>query len=386
MNTITANDLKTLMNLPGKPRVSFYVPTQLGGAQKDPIQFKNLVAEAEEKLLAKGMDEDAVKKLLRPAARLLKDHDFWKNTSEGLAVFLTPEAERWYRLKKPFGPSVTVGERFFVKPLLSVLDHANRYYVLALNQKRIHLWERDADALHEVELKAMPTSLAEALRLHDRDEPLTFHGPRTSIGSWGAIFSGQGVGIDTVKDDLLLYFQKIDRGLRDYLPEKAPLILASVEYLWPIYRKANRHPHLVEKGISGNSEHLSVRELHEKAWAMVRERFEKPLNNVRNQFAALAGTGRTCKEPAETIRAACEGRLETLMVALDREAWGKSNPLNDEVAVHPQPVNGDEDLLNLAAVNAAAHGAKVFVLPAREMPLESGLVAGIYWLPPAKHG
>lgn len=384
MNAITAKELKSLLNLAGKPCLSFYVPTQPGGAEKDPIMFKNLVVEAEEKLLARGMSADAVKKLLRPVNHLLKDVDFWKNTREGLAVFLTPEDHRTYHLRRPFGPRLTVGERFYIKPLLPMVAGESRFYVLALNQKRIHLWEGDAEGLREVELKAMPTSLADALQFHDRDEPLMWHSHRMG-GSWSSVFHGQGVGIDTMKDDLLLYFQKIDRGLHDYLPEKAPLILAGVEYLWPIYRKANHHPHLIEKGIAGNSERWSPRELHDRAWALVREHFEAPLHNVRNQFAALSGTGRTCKDPEEVIRATCEGRLETLLVSLDREAWGEWNPTTNELTLHPAPVNGDEDLLNLAAIHAYSHGAKVFVLPAREMP-QGNTAAGIYWLPQAKHG
>src|SRR5206468_5049385 len=110
------------------------------------------------------------------------------------------------------------------------------------------------------------------------------------------------------------------------------------------------------------------------AWEIVRARFEQPLHNVRNQYAALAGTGRTCHDASETVRAACEGRLETLMVAVDRETWGKWNPDQNEIAVHPQPMIGDEDLLNLAAINAASHGAKVFVLPTRDMPDASAAV------------
>lgn len=384
MNTITAAELKTLLKIPGKPCVSIYVPTQPGGAEKDPIQLKNLITETEAKLLAMKMGEEAVKKTLRPARRLLEDRDFWKNTSEGLAVFFTPEEQRWYRLRRGVGPHVHVGERFFVKPILAMTDPAGRFYVLALNQKRIRLWEGDAQTLREVEMKTMPKSLAEALRFHDRDEPLIFHSVRGGGSGWGAIFHGQGVGIDTLKDDLLLYFQKIDRGLHEHLPAKAPLILAGVDYLWPIYRKANRHSHLMERGIPGNSELWSAKELHDKAWEIVRPQFEKPLANVCSQYAALAGTGRTCRDPAETVRAACEGRLETLLVAEDREAWGEWNETANEVAVHPQPKNGDEDLLNLAAINAQAHGAKVFVLPSRDMP-EMSPIAGIYWLPPAKH-
>ena len=48
MNTISGRELKTLLNLSGNPCVSMYQPTQPGGAEKDPIQFKNLIAEAEE--------------------------------------------------------------------------------------------------------------------------------------------------------------------------------------------------------------------------------------------------------------------------------------------------------------------------------------------------
>lgn len=384
MNNINAKELKTLLALPGQPCLSFYQPTEPGGAEKDSIMFKNLISDAEDRLLARKVDEDAVKKLLRPARQLLNDPEFWKNGSEGLAVFVTPQEFRWYRMRQPFGPSVMIGARFFVKPLLAQLEPQDRFFVLSLNQKRIRLWEGDTTALREIELKTMPTSLAEALRFHDRDEPLEYHTQKVG-GHWAAVFHGQGVGIDTMKDDLLVYFQKIDRGLHDYLPAKAPLILAGVEYLWPIYRKANRHPHLLQKGISGNTEQWSARQLHEKAWALVHESFERPIYNARNQFAALAGTGRTCKEPGEAIRAACEGRLETLLVALDREAWGKWNADGEEVSVHPQPMTGDEDLLNLAAINAASHGSKVFVLPAREMP-GANTIAGIYWLPATKHG
>ena len=51
-------------------------------------------------------------------------------------------------------------------------------------------------------------------------------------------------------------------------------------------------------------ERWSMRDLHAKAWEIVRDRFEQPLQNIRNQYQALAGTGRTCHDTAETVRAA----------------------------------------------------------------------------------
>jgi len=307
METITNKELTSLLKLPGQPCVSFYEPTQPGGAAKDPIQFKNLIAQAEAKL-RKSMDEDAAKKMLRPARRLLDERDFWKNTSEGLAFFLTPQEHRCYRLRRAFTPCVMVGPRFFVKPLFALIDAAPHYYVLALNQNHLRLWEGDASMLREVELKTMPTSLAEALKTHDRDETVSLRTIHGGSNASAALFYGLGGGVDTAKDDLLQYFQKVDRGLHDYLPAKAPLILAGVEYLWPIYRRANRHPHLLEHGIPGNPERCSAKELHERAWNLVRERYEEPIRKARERFAALAGTGRTCSNPPEVIGAACQGR------------------------------------------------------------------------------
>src|SRR5438309_11303396 len=106
MNMISAIELKKLLNLAEKPRISLYLPTHPGGSAQDPIQLKHLIAEAEDKLVTKDMNEDALKKMLRPARNLLSDLDVWKNTADGLAVFLTPSEMRWYRLRTSFGPSV----------------------------------------------------------------------------------------------------------------------------------------------------------------------------------------------------------------------------------------------------------------------------------------
>jgi len=45
--------------------------------------------------------------------------------------------------------------------------------------------------------------------------------------------------------------------------KKAPLVLAGVEYLFPIYQEANTYPDLVEEGITGNPENLKPEELHD---------------------------------------------------------------------------------------------------------------------------
>jgi hypothetical protein len=104
-----------------------------------------------------------------------------------------------------------------------------RFYVLALSQNSVRLFQGTRFTVSAVDLKGVPRNLAETLRTHDKDEVLTFHSRPTSGGSWGAIFEGHGVGTDDAKDDLRRYFQSIDRGLHEVLrEEQAPLIVAAV--------------------------------------------------------------------------------------------------------------------------------------------------------------
>lgn len=81
----------------------------------------------------------------------------------------------------------------------------------------------------------MPKNLAEALNYDTYKKQLQFYSgtPRTT-GKNGAIF--YGAGIEDAKERIHEYFQLINKGLHDLLREEhAPLILAGVKYLLPIY-------------------------------------------------------------------------------------------------------------------------------------------------------
>ncbi len=382
MDLLTKDDLKTLLLKSRPPCVSFYLPTQRGGGEADPIRWKNLLGRAEEGLTKYGLRPVRARELLGPARYLLDDAAFWKATSDGLAYFLSPNVVRSYRLPVPFAEEVAVADRFHVTPLLPLLSGDGRYYVLALSQNQVRLLQGTALGLHEIDPAGLPTSLAQALRFHDRDEPLIFHThPSLGLGRWGAIFSGQGVGIDTHKADLLLYFRQIDRGLHEVLrDEHAPLVLASVEYLWPIYHEANTYAHLLGRGVPGNPDRLGAAELHEKAWAVVKPAFEAAEAQAAALYARLAGTGRTANDPAEVVRAAYAGQLAVLFVAKGRQRPGRFSAAEGTVAVSETAGPGDEDLLNFAAVHTLLHAGQVYLTEPGRVP-GGGPLAAIRWLP-----
>jgi hypothetical protein len=382
MDLLSKDDLKILLLKSQPPCISFFAPTRRGGGEQAPIRWKNLLVRAAEALSARGLRRTQAEALLGPARYLLEDAAFWNTQSDGLAYFLSPGLVRFFRLPVTFAEQVVVADRFHVTPLLQLLSGDGRYYVLAFSQNRVRLLQGTAFGTHEVDIAGLPTSLAQALCFHDRDEPLMFHThPALKLGRWGAIFSGQGVGIDDHKDDLLLYFRQIDRGLHHLLrDEHAPLVLASVNYLWPIYHTVNTYPHLLDQGIAGNPDRLSERELHEKVWPIVKDAFEAAQGQAVAQYRQLAGTGRTSNDPTEVVRAAYGGQVAILFVARDREQPGTYDARRGEVEVHGESRPGDEDLLNFAAIHTLLHAGTVFVVKPDDVP-GGGLLAAIYWLP-----
>jgi hypothetical protein len=380
LDAFDASDLRALLTQPRPPCVSLFLPTRRGGDERGPRLLKNLLGEAEERLTVRGLRRPTARGLLAPARRLLTDEAFWKRQADGLSLFLADGFVRAYRLPTAFEPLAAVAQQAHVRPLLPLLSGDGRFFVLALSQKRVRLLQGTRNGVEEIDARGLPRNLEEALRFHDRDEPLLFHThPVLGLGRWGAIFHGHGVGIDDVKDDLLLYFRRIDRGLHDWLrDERAPLVLASVDYLWPLYRKANTYPHLSDGGVAGNPDRLSPRELHDRAWPLVEPLFQEGRRKATVSYERLAGTGRTTDRLEEVIAAADQGRVETLFVAPGQGPWGAFDADSGATAVHEPPLPGDEDLVNRAAVGVLRHGGAVYVVAPDEAPAGARLPTALY--------
>jgi hypothetical protein len=386
MDLFTRDDLRALLAERPGPCVSIFLPTHRGGAEADPIRWRGLLDEAQRRLTAVGLRAAEAGELLAPGRSVLEDPLFWKHQGDGLAAFLAAGFLRLYRLPFAFDELAIASAGFHVRPLLPLLAGDGRFYVLALSSNGVRLVQGTHYGAGEIDLKGVPQGLAEALQTHDVDEPLTFHTRPTGGGGWGAIFHGHGVGIDDAKDDLLRYFQQIDRGLHGLLrEERAPLLLAAVDYLQPLYRKANSYPHLLEQGIEGNPDRLSARELHDRAWPLVRPLFEQAQQRAAAQYRQLAGTGHASGDLEAVVAAAHAGRVETLFVALGRQVWGLFDPSAGRVERHDQASPGDVDLLDFAAAQTLKHGRTVYAVEPRQVPSGAD-VAAIFCLPLPKHG
>lgn len=145
------------------------------------------------------------------------------------------------------------------------------FYLLTLDLNRIKLFKASRNELDEIPVTGIPKSLKEAVGQDEFEKQLQSHSTTgISERSGKKIFHGHGVGTDHYKDNIFHFFREIDKGLNKMLKkENLPLVLAGVNYLLPIYKKANRYPKLLKKGITGSPERINFKELHKKSLPLV---------------------------------------------------------------------------------------------------------------------
>ncbi len=383
MDNLTRAELRTLISKPFEVGVSIYLPTHRIGRETEqgPILLKNLLKEANGKLHTYGLRTPEIQTLLNPAESLLVDNLFWQYQIDGLALFLSPAGLRSYRLPLRFDPLVVVGKHFHIKPLFQLVTNDKHFFVLAVSQKEIRLFRCTQYSVSKVDLREVPTSLAQALRFDDPEKHLQFHTGTSSPGVGGdrsALFHGHGGSVNNTKSNLLRYFHKIDKGLQELLrDERAPLVLAGVKYLLPIYQEANNYPHLMEECIEGNPEELSAEELHKRACEITHPVFAKAQKEAVVQYTQLSNmkSGQTSCDLEKIIIAAYTGRVKTIFVAIEVQEWGMFDPRLSKILLHEEFIPGDEDLLDFAATQTFLNGGIVYALRTESMPSGSSIAA-----------
>lgn len=381
MDVFSRDDLRRFMQKPGGLCATILMPTFRAGTdtQQNPIRFRNLLQEAERELLGGGMRAPDVRALLQSASELVGHAEFWRNCVDGLAVFASRTISGAYRLPLQFREQVVIRDRFYVKPLLPLFGNDGRFYVLAISQNQVRLLEGTKLTIKQVDLERadVPSSLAEALRFDEFERQLQFHTRASgSVGGRAAIaFSGNQVLKDVARDNILRYFQQVDRGLHDLLrDQRYPLVLAGVDYLLPIYKEANTYNHLMDEGIPGNPEIGNPRSLHAQAWEIVGPYFAREQQETIDRYRQFAGTGLASADVVQIVRGAFEGRIDTLLVTTGQDIMGTYSQATGEVLVGDD-VPGAEDLSDFASIHTILNSGEVYSLPPEDMPEPSGMAA-----------
>lgn len=377
---VTRIELNKLLGKNSNINLSLFLSTGAGDKNTDKgrIELKNLIKEGREQLLAYNVDPNEVDKMLKPITKLIDDTLFWIYQNKGLAIFINDNGFNYFKLPIEFKSEALVSNYFNIKPLFPIFQNNGLFYILALSQNRIKLLQCTKYDIEEIELKDMPTSLEEALKYEDPEKQLQLS-TRTSQNTGNrkaAIFHGHGPGSEIEKNEILRYLQEVNAGLWKAIEDKgAPIVIASVDYLLPILKEANKQFNIFSEGISGNPEHTTDAELHEKAWNIVRPYFRQEETNAKAEYNKLVGTGKASNDLKDILYKAIHKGVDKLIVSKDEIVYGKYDINSNELLMEDKKSRESEELINLAVIHTFMNNGQVYVLEKEIMPKNSKFAA-----------
>jgi hypothetical protein len=339
--------------------------------KEDRTRLRNLLDQAAERLGARGFRAPEVREFLEPARALLEHDVLWETARGGLALFLSRSLFRTYTVSSPLREFLEVGDRFYLKPLLPVLRSEGSFYLLGLSQERVVLLEGNRESLQEIQVPDMPKDLPSALHLESfpPERQLEYRSQAPKAGRRMGLFHGHAEEAEDVSRFLLDYFHAVDKAVSTFLRgRRAPLLLAAVDYLHPLYTEANTYPHLLRRGVTGSPDGFNIEDLHRRAWAVVEATFEQDLDRALTDYGDQAGGPRSSEEVSTVLIGAFFGRIGRLFVASDVELWGRFDEDTLGVAVHETRQDGDVDLLDWAAIRTLSTDGTAYVLPRGRVP------------------
>jgi hypothetical protein len=377
VDLLSTEVIRGLLQAHEPPCISIYQPTHRHHPdnRQDPIRFRNLIRAVEESLRQKYRGR-AVRPLLEPLQELAEDGAFWKHTVDGLAVLTGSTVFRLFRLQRPIKELAVVADSFHLKPLLRVMQSADRYQVLCLTRQTATMLEGNRYALDELDPGDLPATIAAALGDESAGAHLTFASYGGTSGET-PMYHGHGSRKDTIDTQTERYFRAVDRAVGSQFskPSGLPLILVALPEHQSVFRAVSQNASLIPNGVNGNPDAMSADQLREAVWDVVEPRYLARLESLSETFSSAAGRQGSTADLSDAARAAVQGRVATLLVEAERVIPGRLDPATGAIA--PASLDDPEvgDMLDDLAEAVLRTGGEVVVVPKERMPSGTGVAA-----------
>lgn len=380
LDVLTRETFQYLAEYTSSCCVTMYLPTHPGGMEVnervDATAFKNKLQQITALLREKGHDQTFIEDLLKPGYDLYRDDELWYNLSPGLAVFISEGVFRY--MKMPYSPTekLLINTSFYVTPLLPVMMNVDSFYLLVLSYKQARLYRADAFGMAHVPVEGLPRGVDDVVRLEEKDGKQLWRTGSSGAGG-GANFHGTGEGRPDKKENLAMYFDEVDETLAATVlnQETAPLLLAGVDYLIPIYRSVAKYKPIWDEAITGNVENEDMDTLYRLAREKMEPHFDERHRKALEMYHNHSVTPMTSSVPADVIPAAHYARVWHLFVTKDEHIWGRFDEMDNKLVIHEEQEEGDECLIDKAVIRTILNGGEVHILPQERMPAKSKIAA-----------
>ncbi|MEO6984136.1 MAG: hypothetical protein ABI155_02180 [Paralcaligenes sp.] len=378
-------NLDELLDFKGNgPYISIYQPThrQHPDNKQDSILFRNLVKQVEDSLSIQHSKENTAR-ILAPFRALAADTDFWNYTADGVAVFGGDDFFRVMHLQRPTASLVIVADSFHIKPLLRVLQSADRFQILSINRHAARLFEGNRDRLEEIPLAVgVPATASDVIgddlpesetRMRSLGASPSDGGDRAAVG----VRYSHGAKSEVIDQQTERFFRAVDRAITKYhsKPSGLPLILAALPEHHSMFRAVSHNDHLLGEGIEVNPDSLSVDKLRSLSWKVIEPIYIQRLVGLVEQFDAANNAQQSSADLADVAAAAVAGRVRTLLLEADRQLPGRIEPKTGALHFGDPGNPSADDMLDDLAEQVLKTGGEVIMVPAQRMPATTGLAA-----------
>lgn len=359
------------------PCLSLYQPTHRSHPEnrQDPIRFGNLIRSLAESLARRNSKRET-EALLGPLRALADDREFWMHTRDGLAVLRSSDVFRVYVLQRPVRELAVVADSFHVKPLIRILQSADRYQVLGLSRKKIRLFDGNRYVLDEVELEPLVDEINAATETHGKEAHAIVwtHGSGSSTAS---VRSGQGSKADNLDKDTERFFRAVDRAVFEHhsRPAGVPLLLAALPEHHSPFRGISRNGFLLDDALDVHPDAVSLDELRDRAWRAVEPHYLTRLAGLVEMFGMARSRELGTADPSDAAYNAVAGRVGTLLIDADRHLPGRIDVETGGIELDNLADPETDDVLDDIGEHVLANGGQVVLVPTERMPTESGIAA-----------
>jgi hypothetical protein len=334
-----------------------------------------LLNEAEDRLAKSGMRPAAGRDLVQKVRHRLDESDLWSSPGLSAAIFFSPGSLSAFRVPPAAAGSVTVGNRFRVRPLLDALETEEPLYVLSLGAKNVGLFRVAEQKVEPVEVPDLPRDMEGALNYDQAERGAQVHSAARALrGKQSAVFYGHGGLPDIAKHDLEAFLRLVNRSIVEFLKnDDTPLVLACVDYVASMYRHINTYPHLLPDTVSGSAANQRPDELLQRVLPVSEARQSQRRQSAQARYLQHAGNHRASDDLKVILPAAIEGRVELLFQDPRSQITGSYDPNDTRVTLENH--SDADDLIELAAIETIRHRGQVWPLTGLTLSTKSPVAA-----------
>jgi hypothetical protein len=360
----TQAELNALVSARGEALISLYVTTTPETQHIDAARtrLKQLTGDAIAQLEEAGAAKRTIWPIQEQLHDLMDDDGFWRVQANTMAVFVTPDRLRTYRLPNHLTETAQVSDRFHLKPLLRAVSMPQHAFVLALAEDEVRVIELLGDQpAQEIRVPGLPkdaSSVAGTANVNSRS------------------YSGRQGGGEGQKHHLRQYCRQIDAALRGLLSGRSePLILAATEPLLSIYRSVNSYAHLASAAVTTSPVRIAAHDLGADARKIVDQLNADMVAEFGGLYAERENEGRASAQVARVARAATFGAVDTLLVDMDSVMPGLIDEETGEVSFDDKDSAVSYGVIDEIAGRVLAHGGRVLAVRRGDLPQDADLAA-----------